>query len=178
MKLDLDPSSLPMTSEEFEQLPEIESLRLELVEGNLLVMNAAYLPWHSKIINHIINVFLRNGREAFTECGIRIRPGTVRTCDVGVFAKPLTDLRVAYHDAAAFAIVVEVVSPESRTRDYIDKAREYAAAGIPEYWVVDEDPSSLVDGLVRIHRLALTDEGPQYRLERTVAVSALAAEAQ
>jgi Uma2 family endonuclease len=84
---------------------------------------------------------------------------------------------VVYHDAAALAIVVEVISPESRTRDYIDKAREYAAAGIPEYWVVDENPSSPVGGLVRVHRLALTDEGPRYRLERTVAVSALSAEA-
>jgi Uma2 family endonuclease len=34
---------------------------------------------------------------------------------------------------------MEVVSddPASRTRDYEDKRRDYAEAGIPEYWIVD-----------------------------------------
>jgi len=176
MKLDIDPSLLPMTSEDFERLPAAEGLRLELVEGNLLVMNAAYLPWHSKMIIDLVNFFLDRGQQAFTECGVRIGPRTTRTCDVGVFVKPLTDLRVAYHGADAFAIVVEVVSPESRARDHVDKAREYAAAGIPEYWVVDDDPSSLTDGIVRSHRLVRTVDGPRYQLERTIAVSALSAD--
>ena len=34
-------------------------------------------------------------------------------------------------------IVVEVISPESRQRDTVDKMREYAQGGVPEYWVVD-----------------------------------------
>ena len=39
-------------------------------------------------------------------------------------------------------LVVEVVSSsdnnkKSRDRDYIDKRNEYAARGIPEYWIVD-----------------------------------------
>jgi Uma2 family endonuclease len=34
-------------------------------------------------------------------------------------------------------LVVEIVSPDSVTRDYRDKLAEYEAAGIPEYWIVD-----------------------------------------
>jgi Uma2 family endonuclease len=34
-------------------------------------------------------------------------------------------------------IVVEVISPESRERDRIEKYREYAMASIPEYWLID-----------------------------------------
>jgi len=36
-------------------------------------------------------------------------------------------------------LVMEVVSPdaESRTRDLVKKKQEYAAASIPEYWIVD-----------------------------------------
>jgi Uma2 family endonuclease len=36
-------------------------------------------------------------------------------------------------------LVVEIVSddPESHERDYVTKRRDYAAAGIPEYWIVD-----------------------------------------
>jgi Uma2 family endonuclease len=34
-------------------------------------------------------------------------------------------------------ICIEVVSPESASRDYGDKLTEYEAAGIREYWIVD-----------------------------------------
>jgi Uma2 family endonuclease len=37
-------------------------------------------------------------------------------------------------------LVVELVSPESAIRDRRDKLAEYAAAGIPEYWVLDPRP--------------------------------------
>lgn len=34
-------------------------------------------------------------------------------------------------------LVVEVVSPDDPLRDWVQKRQEYAAAGIPEYWIVD-----------------------------------------
>jgi Uma2 family endonuclease len=34
-------------------------------------------------------------------------------------------------------LAIEVVSPDSRKRDRIDKFREYAEAGVREYWVLD-----------------------------------------
>ena len=34
-------------------------------------------------------------------------------------------------------LVVEIVSPDSEHRDYIDKREEYLAFGVREYWVVD-----------------------------------------
>ncbi|MEI6044676.1 MAG: Uma2 family endonuclease [Chloroflexota bacterium] len=34
-------------------------------------------------------------------------------------------------------LVVEVVSPESEWRDRHDKFQEYAAGGVPEYWLID-----------------------------------------
>jgi Uma2 family endonuclease len=34
-------------------------------------------------------------------------------------------------------LVVEVVSPDDPVRDLVTKRREYAEAGIPEYWIVD-----------------------------------------
>jgi len=34
-------------------------------------------------------------------------------------------------------LVVEVVSPDNPDRDLIEKRRDYAAAGIPEYWIVN-----------------------------------------
>lgn len=37
------------------------------------------------------------------------------------------------------AILIEVVSPSSRQRDYVDKPGEYYRFGASEYWVVDAD---------------------------------------
>jgi Uma2 family endonuclease len=34
-------------------------------------------------------------------------------------------------------LVMEIVSPDAPERDLVEKRREYAEAGIPEYWIVD-----------------------------------------
>jgi Uma2 family endonuclease len=40
-------------------------------------------------------------------------------------------------------IVVEVVSPSTRARDRFAKPAEYAAAGIPHFWRIEQDPMHL-----------------------------------
>jgi len=44
-------------------------------------------------------------------------------------------------------IVVEVVSPSSRQRDYQEKPEEYLRLGVSEYWIVDAD-----EGLMKVLR--------------------------
>ncbi|UAC02325.1 Uma2 family endonuclease [Dactylosporangium vinaceum] len=46
-------------------------------------------------------------------------------------------------------LVVEIVSPGSEGVDLVTKRREYAAAGIPRYWTVDQDAPQTVT----MHRL-------------------------
>ena len=40
-------------------------------------------------------------------------------------------------------LVVEVISPDDPDRDLVDKRRDYAAAGIAEYWVIDPRDDSI-----------------------------------
>ena len=47
---------------------------------------------------------------------------------------PVTDVR----------LVVEIVSAGSVGIDTVTKRNEYAAAGIPQYWVIDQDPAQAV----------------------------------
>jgi Uma2 family endonuclease len=54
------------------------------------------------------------------------------------------------------ALVVEVVSPSTRTIDLVEKAEDYASAGVPEYWAVDRERKEAL-----IHRL----EGERYVVE-------------
>jgi Uma2 family endonuclease len=49
----------------------------------------------------------------------------------------------SYEQYAAADLVVEVVSPDDPDRDQVDKRAEYAAAGIPEYWIADPRDNTL-----------------------------------
>jgi Uma2 family endonuclease len=42
-----------------------------------------------------------------------------------------------HHFEGAPDLVMEIVSPDSVTRDWRDKYRDYEAAGVREYWVID-----------------------------------------
>jgi Uma2 family endonuclease len=54
-------------------------------------------------------------------------------------------------------LVVEIISPESSSRDRVTKLREYARDGVPEYWLIDPDRRSTA-----FHRL---DAAGAYRDE-------------
>lgn len=45
-----------------------------------------------------------------------------------------------YSQAERVTLVVEVVSPGTRKRDRLEKPAEYAAAGIPYYWRIEQGP--------------------------------------
>ncbi|MGH2531024.1 MAG: Uma2 family endonuclease [Thermomicrobiales bacterium] len=51
-------------------------------------------------------------------------------------------------------LVIDVISPDSVTRDRRDKFHEYAKAGVREYWTIDSRTSRR-----DVHASALTDEG-------------------
>lgn len=174
----LEIPELPMTIEDFETLPNIEGVRYELAEGSLVMMSAFYAAWHGEMIRRLANLFIARGHVAFPARGIRTGHQSRRGADVGVFHKALPDLGMATHDSSELSHVVEVTSPDDRDRDWHEKAREYAAAGIPEYWIVENHESDDFDGVVFMHRLALTEDGHRYDLYRRATLKELEAEAQ
>ncbi|CAG0994717.1 hypothetical protein PLCT2_02680 [Planctomycetaceae bacterium] len=69
---------------------------------------------------------------------VRVTKTRFREPDIMVFLDK-NDKRAANEFFDGADLVVEVVSPdeESHERDYVQKRKDYAAAGIPEYWIVD-----------------------------------------
>jgi Uma2 family endonuclease len=81
-----------------------------------------------------------------------------RIPDLLVWAKAQTD--AVWLPVADVLLVVEIVSPGSEATDTVAKKAEYAGAGIPQYWTVDQDPAQTVT----MYRL----QGDQYQAQATV----------
>jgi Uma2 family endonuclease len=71
-------------------------------------------------------------------------------------------IKHTYLDGAA-DMAVEIVSPESIERDYDQKIREYAAAGVKEYWLIDPDAKdtfiNALNAEGKYERLSLNSDG-------------------
>jgi YD repeat-containing protein len=94
-----------------------------------------------QFLNGLLLAFVSKGslgRVLFAPLRIRLRPGVIREPDI-VFMKTENDHRRHQRTWDGADLVIEIVSEDrkSRERDYIDKRRDYAEAGIPEYWIVD-----------------------------------------
>ena len=116
----------------------------ELVDGRLELMNPPTVR-HFLIAKFLEQCFDREIEKqgyswvCFREAGVRIGWRKSRLADL--FIVPKEVVLELLDNTAIFQVppllVVEVVSPDSVSRDYRYKRSEYAALGIPEYWIVD-----------------------------------------
>lgn len=116
----------------------------ELVDGRLELVNPPTIQHFllSKFIEGLLDAEInRLGLNwlCFKETGIRTGKNKSRLTDVcvvtSVQAKELMNKSAVFETAPL--LVVEVVSPESISRDYRRKRSEYAALEVPEYWIID-----------------------------------------
>ena len=87
---------------------------------------------------------------------------TVRQPDLMVLARAIDRTR-SHVEPSQVILVVEVLSPSSIERDWVTKRAEYAAAGIPNYLIVDvRDPAAPQLWLFDRLRDAAAGEPPTY----------------
>jgi Uma2 family endonuclease len=138
-----------LTLDEWDALPEDDSHRYELVEGVLHATPRA-LPLHQRAAVRLTTALddqLPDDLTALSDTEVVLDPRwppTVRAPDVLVVRTEVAEANPPRFQAADPLLVVEIVSPGSRTTDRYTKLVEYAKAGIPRYWIVDIDkPVSL-----------------------------------
>ncbi|MCZ0940754.1 MAG: Uma2 family endonuclease [Caldilineaceae bacterium] len=83
---------------------------------------------------------------------VQLWPGKFREPDI-LFMTAQNDDRRSDRFWEGADLVMEVVSPDDPERDKVTKRREYAQAGIPEYWIVEPTDSSIT---------VLTLQGQEY----------------
>ncbi|WP_459721002.1 Uma2 family endonuclease [Actinophytocola sp. KF-1] len=138
-----------LTLEEWDALPEDTSRHYELAEG-VLVVAPRPAPHHQRAAGNLmvdLNRQLPPTLAATQDVEVVVEssfPATVRAPDVLVVSESLFRRNPPRVDAAEVLLAVEIISPGTRRTDRVLKAAEYAAAGIPHYWVIDlTEPASI-----------------------------------
>ena len=88
---------------------------------------------------------------------VQLWPGKYREPDI-LFMRTEHDDRRSDSFWQGADLVMEVVSPDDPQRDTVTKRREYAQAGIPEYWIVDPADTSITVLTLRGQEYALHGE--------------------
>ncbi|MDG6105524.1 Uma2 family endonuclease [Dactylosporangium aurantiacum] len=132
-------------------------------EGVLSIMPPAQ-PEHALTVAKLVHWFYANGfgpEQVTTDCGIDVGGG--RQPDVTVWAKgkPPRPARSSYAGLDGLLLAVEVVSPDSERIDRIIKRDEYAAAGVPRYWIIGRDAATTVHALVMHDGEFVAEEEPR-----------------
>lgn len=136
---ELFPRQGTWSEEEYFALPG--NRLVEYSQGVVEVLSMPSYP-HQLIVAWLYEVlarFVRQhrlGRAIFAPVRVRLWAGKYREPDVIFMANAnLHRIHPNYWDGAD--LVMEVMSPDDPERDAETKRREYAQAGIPEYWLVN-----------------------------------------
>ncbi|MFN8513074.1 MAG: Uma2 family endonuclease [Chloroflexia bacterium] len=137
---------VPMSYDEYLAIAD-EDLFAEWVDGELIVFDSVsqrhqeLLGWLLQVVGLFVDLF-DSGILLMAPFEMRARPdGPARIPDLLFVAQEHRKRIEAMRLNGPADLVVELVAPESVRRDRVEKLREYAAAGVPEYWVLDTRPS-------------------------------------
>jgi Uma2 family endonuclease len=149
---------VPMTYEEWLDWVPDGNLG-EWVDGRGVVFETASdeHQWTAVLLYSVVARFATLfglGRAMFAPFHIRLwEGGPAREPDVLFVAVAHLDRWTSTRILGAVDLAAEVLSPESVTRDLVDKLREYALAGIVEYLLIDPRPG---EWWMRLYRLYCT----------------------
>ena len=146
---------LPMSYEAFLAWAD-EDIHAEWVDGEVIIfMPPGYR--HQAVISflcQLLGLFVEAddlGVVLVAPFEMRARPGgSAREPDLLFVARAHLDRLTPERLVGPADLVVEVISDSSVGRDREEKFREYAAAGVPEYWLFDPRPGQQRAGFFRL----------------------------
>jgi Uma2 family endonuclease len=134
------PNTRTVTYEEWLAMPEVQDAIEEVVNGEIRIMPPPKMN-HQWIIRRLERAF--DGQVDHTRVAvfgiqiclvIREKPLVTRIPDLAVFAVETMVEKDGYLHSPP-QLVVEVLSPANRVRQFEEKLADYAKFGVPEVWV-------------------------------------------
>jgi Uma2 family endonuclease len=134
-----------VTAEQYDSWTQEQCAGIEIVDG-IVVVSPSASKWHNRLARILANALdAAGGAEwnADTAFDVRLQdvPLTNRRPDVVVYKADTIDVVPTRPEHVL--LVVEVVSPGSETTDRVVKLQQYARAGIPFYWRVEQSPGAI-----------------------------------
>lgn len=137
----LFPAQGAWSEEEYLNLPD--AALAEFDHGHIEVLDRPS-EQHQFLVSFLYRALLdyaqarRLGWVLFAPMPVKLWEGKLREPDVLFMRREHAERRHEHYWRGA-DLVMEVLSPSDPNRDKLTKRREYAQAGIPEYWLIDPD---------------------------------------
>lgn len=133
-----------LTWDDLQAIPDEAHHHYELIEGQILMSPSPDMRHQDCVLN--LALALRAAAPADLKVMVAPfdfapEPGTVLQPDVLVIRRGTAE---AQRTVAPPVLVVEVLSPSSRTTDRVTKRELYARFGVEHYWIVDPAAPSLL----------------------------------
>ena len=146
LEIDLLPLQGLWTEEQYLRLTDQTNHLVEFTDGYVEVLPMPTRK-HQAISRFLFLAFLafvrpRGGTVFYAPLRVRIAPGRFREPDL-LLLLDVNDSRNQNAFWLGADLVVEIVSRDHEERDTTIKRNEYAAAGIPEYWIVHPEEETI-----------------------------------
>jgi Uma2 family endonuclease len=131
------------TEHDLEEVREVTTDRVELLEGEIVVTPAPALL-HQTILSNLHVVFRASihdtgqGHVYLAPVDVVLSEDTIVQPDLVVVLADRRSVLTEKRIEGTPSLVVEVISPTTGVRDIVQKREIYARYGVPEYWIVDQ----------------------------------------
>jgi Uma2 family endonuclease len=134
----------PWTVDDLYDLPN-DGMRHELVDGSLVMSPQPAIP-HYRLVNQLHGLLVLQAPAEFSVGqggGVEVGTRSYFVPDLLVTPKAVLAEDLRNFTPEHVLLAVEVLSPNNKGHDLVTKRHFYAQCGIPQYWIVDQQPASL-----------------------------------
>ncbi len=140
-------TKIKFTYKDYKSLPESETKRYELLEGELIMVPSPN-EYHQRIsgkLEFILRAFVEGknlGRVYYALLDVHLGEDVVQP-DILFVSREHLSIITEEEIRGAPDLVVEILSPATAERDQTYKKTLYARHGVREYWIVDPEEKAL-----------------------------------
>ena len=141
-------TSIKFSYRDYKSLPESDTKRYELIEGELIVVPSPS-TYHQRIagnLEYILREFVRRYNLGYiydAPCDVVLSEENVLQPDILFITRERSEIITEENIQGPPDLVIEILSPSTAERDRTHKRTLYARHGVREYWIVDPDERTI-----------------------------------